>query len=302
MKKSEIKNILVPIDFSHNSEMALNEAIKLADLLKADIFLLHVVEYLNEFNGYFYSVVPEMQTSLPLLTEFEKTVEKKMEEKKAEIIKKFGIKPEVFIISGQVYSEIIRFSKNKKIDLIVMGTHGVSGYKELFIGSNAQRVVNLSDVPVLTIQKEVNEAGFKNILIPIDNEWHSREKVNLALAIADIFGATIHIIGLIHSDEERDLNKFKIKLESIENLITKDKLLYKTTIVHGKNLAKDAMHYASENNCDLIIINTGHESELAGIFLGAFAQQIVNHSKIPVLSIKHKKGYLSIDTPGFGIS
>ncbi len=124
----------------------------------------------------------------------------------------------------------------------------------------------------------------------------------MAVAIAGVFGATIHIVGLIHSDEERELNKFKIKLESIEQLISSNKLLFKTTIVHGKNLAKDAMDYAAENNCDLIIINTGHESELAGIFLGVFAQQIVNHSKIPVLSIKHKKGYLSIDTPGFGIS
>ncbi len=111
MKKFEIKNILVPIDFSDNSELALTETIKLAGLFKANIFLVHVVEYLNEFNGYFYSVVPEMQTALPRLMEFEKTVEKKMEEKKTEIIKKFGIKPEVFIVSGQVYSEIIRFSK-----------------------------------------------------------------------------------------------------------------------------------------------------------------------------------------------
>ncbi len=302
MKKSEIKNILVPVDFSETSEIALTEAVKLASLLKANLFLIHVVEYLNEFNGYFYSVVPEIQTSIPLLLEFEKTVGKKMEEKKTEINKKFGITPEVFITSGQVHSEIIRFSENKKIDLIVMGTHGVSGYKELFIGSNAQRVVTLSDIPVLTIQKEINKTGFKNILIPIDNALHSREKVNMALLIAELFGSTIHIIGLPDSEKELDLNKITIKLESVEKIINNDKLSYKTTIVHGKNLAKDALKYANENNCDLIVINTGHESKLTGIFLGAFAQQIVNHSKIPVLSIKHKEGYFSIETPGFGIS
>jgi len=302
MKKSEIKNILVPVDFSETSEIALTEAVKLASLLKANIFLIHVIEYLNEFNGYFYSVVPEMQTSLPHLLEFEKTVDKKMEEKKTEINKKYGITPDVFIASGQVHSEIIRFSEKKKIDLIVMGTHGVSGYKELFIGSNAQRVVTLSDIPVLTIQKEISKTGFKNILIPIDNALHSREKVNMALLIAEVFGSTIHIIGLPDSEEELDVNKIKIKLESVEKIISNDKLLYKTTIVHGKNLAMDALSYADENNCDLIVINTGHESKLTGIFLGAFAQQLVNHSKIPVLSIKHKEGYFIIETPGFGIS
>jgi len=301
MEKSKIKNILVPVDFSNTSEIALTEAIKLAGLFKATIFLIHVVEYLNEFNGYFYSVVPELQTSIPLLLEFEKTVEKKMEDMKERIQKKYGIKVEVIVTSGQVHSEIIRFSENKKIDLIVMGTHGVSGYKELFIGSNAQRVVTLSDAPVLTIQKE-RENGFKNILIPIDNALHSREKVNMALLIAEVFGSTIHIIGLPDSEEELDVNKINIKLESVEKIISNDKLSYKTTIVHGKNLAKDALDYADKNNCDLIVINTGHESKLTGIFLGTFAQQLVNHSKIPVLSIKHKEGYFTIETPGFGIS
>jgi len=302
MEKSTIKNILVPLDFSDTSEIALTEAIKLAGLFKANVFLIHVVEYLNEFNGYFYSVVPEIQTSIPLLLEFEQTVEKKMEETKERIQKKYGIKVEVTVTSGQVHSEIIRFSEKEKVDLIIMGTHGVSGYKELFMGSNAQRVVTLSDVPVLTIQNEINKTGFKNILIPIDNSLHSREKVNMALLIADIFGSTIHIIGLPDSEEELDLNKITIKLESVEKIISSDKLPYKTTIVHGKNLAMDAIKYADENNCDLIVINTGHESKLTGIFLGAFAQQIVNHSKIPVLSIKHKEGYLTIETPGFGIS
>jgi len=302
MEKYKIENILVPVDFSDTSEIALTEAIKLAGLFKATVFLLHVVEYLNEFNGYFYSVVPELQTSIPLLLEFEQTVEKRMQETKERILKKYGVKVEVTVTSGQVHSEIISFSENKKIDLIVMGTHGVSGYKELFIGSNAQRVVTLSDVPVLTIQKEISETGFKNILIPIDNALHSREKVNMALLIAEVFGSTIHIIGLPDSEEELDVNKINIKLKSVEKIIGNDKLSYKTTIVHGKNLAKDALDYADKNNCDLIVINTGHESKLTGIFLGAFAQQLVNHSKIPVLSIKHKEGYFTIETPGFGIS
>jgi nucleotide-binding universal stress UspA family protein len=59
--------------------------------------------------------------------------------------------------------------------------------------------------------------------------------------------------------------------------------------------------YATRSKCDLIVINTGHESKITGIFLGAFAQQIVNYSKIPVLSFKHSKGHLIIETPAYGI-
>lgn len=122
------------------------------------------------------------------------------------------------------------------------------------------------------------------------------------MIIANLFDSKIHVIGLNDSDDEQELNKFKIKLESVEKIIQADKLQYKTTIIHGNNLADEAINYATKNKCDLILINTGHESQLTGIFLGALAQQIVNHSKIPVLSIKHAHGYYSIETPGIAIS
>ncbi len=298
MNNLEIKKILVPVDFSETSDIAMNEAIKLSGLLKAELFLIHVVE----FTGYYFSVVPETQTILPSLLELERAVEKKMGEMSEAITKRFGIIPEVYVATGQIHSEIISFSEKKKIDLIVMGTHGISGYKELFLGSNSQRVVTLSEVPVLTMQKESKTLEFKNILIPIDNALHSREKVNMAMIIADLFGAAIHLIGLPCSKDIKELDEIKIKLESVEKIISADKLSYKTTIVNGENLAQISLKYANENNCDLIIINTGHESKITGIFLGAFAQQIVNHSKVPVLSIKHKEGYFSIVTPAFGFN
>ncbi len=213
----------------------------------------------------------------------------------------FGINVKIFFTTGHIHSEIIDYSKKKKIDLIVMGTHGASGYKELFIGTNAQRVVTLSDIPVLTIQQKKKKAGFKNILLPIDNSTHSRQKVNMAIVIANAFGAKINILGLPDSNEKNELNKFKLKLKSVEEIASEAKLPYETTIVNGKSVAQAALKFANKNKCDLIVINTGHESKLTGIFLGTFAQQIVNHSKIPVLSIKHIHGEFLIETQGYGI-
>jgi len=297
MKKYQIKRILIPVDFTETSEAATSRAVTLAKLFKAEIFLIHVIE----FSGYYFSVIPETQIMLPSILEIEKGVKNKMEMMQKIIKRQSGIMPQVYITTGSIHSEVISFSENKKIDLIVMGTHGAAGYKELFIGSNAQRVVSLSEIPVLTMQKKSSKTKFKNILIPIDNSLHSREKVNLAMIIAEKFGARIHVVGLPDSNDKQELDKFKIKCESVENIIRTGKLQYKITFVHGKNLAQSAMNYASKNKCDLIIINTGHESKSTGIFLGAFAQQIVNHSKVPVLSFRHSEGYFTIDTPGFGI-
>jgi nucleotide-binding universal stress UspA family protein len=298
MQSNEIKKILVPIDFSETGTNALNEAIKLSGMFEAELYLIHVVESLV---GY-VSVYDDMPQYLPSRLELSLIVKDKMEALKLHISKDFDIIPQIKIGEGEIYSEIIAFSELEKIDLIVMGTHGISGYKELFLGSNAQRVVSLSEIPVLTMQKPCKEIDFKNILIPIDNATHSREKVNITLMIAKLFDAKIHLLGLLDSDEEEEQNKFSIKLDSVEENIIASKLDYVKSIVIGDNIAETTKKYATKNHCDLIAINTGHESRLTGIFMGLFAQQIVNHSKIPVLSFKHHSGHFIIETPGYGIS
>lgn len=288
----------MPIDFSETSINALKEALTLAGLLNAEVFLLHVMEYVKTEIS-FSSEAQQIPTSN---SDFSISILKKMEELKGRIGKEFNIVPEVFITDGDIEKQINIFSEKENIDLIVMGTHGVSGYKEFFLGSNAQRVVIFSKVPVLTLQSRVTNYEFKNILIPIDNSTFSREKVDITLIIAKLFGAKIHLIGLTNSEEIEEINKFKIKLEAIENSITSCKLPYQSLIVRGDNLAEAAIHYANENNCDLITINSGHESNIGGIILGAFVQHIVNHATIPVLSFKYRHGHFTFLAPGFGVS
>ena len=297
MKNTEIKKILVPVDFTDASEVALLAATSLAVLLNSEIYLVHVFET----GGYNYSVFAKTETIPPSPAAIKKNIGKKLEELKEHVIKKYNLKCSVVVLSGHIHSEIYKFSKKKKVGLVVMGTHGASGYKEFFIGSNAQRVVTISEVPVLTIPHTSKKTSFKNILIPIDNSAHSRAKVNIAMLIADQYDANIHLIGLPDTKDKTELSKFNIKMKSVEKIIDKEGLSYSSKIVQGKNMADAALNYASKNKCDLIVINTGHESRTTGIFLGAFSQQIVNHSNIPVLSYKHADGEFIIETPGFGV-
>lgn len=297
MKESGIQKILVPVDFTETSKTATLMAITLAKQLKAEITLLNVID----FSAYSTFGAGYMTAIVPLPLEFEKEVKAKLNKIKESIIKNNGITPTTRIANGSVYGEIINFSKKNKTDLIVMGTHGASGLSEIFIGSNAQRVVTLSEISVITLQRQADQSGFKNILIPIDNALHSREKVDIAIIIAGLSSAKIHILALPLSKDKQELKSLKIKCDSVEEIIKANKLQYTSTTVFGKTLAKAAMDYASINKCDLIVINTGHESKINGILLGAFEQQIVNHSKIPVLSFKHSEGTYDIDTVGYGI-
>ena len=297
MKKSDIKKILVTVDFSDASDTAVAEAAGLAVLLKSELVLLHVVED----RVYAATALDTVEVILPNFGAIKKEIGKKMADLQKHINKKYEIKCTIHILNGHIHTEIKTLAKKKKINLIVMGTHGASGFKEYFIGSNAQRVVTISDVPVLTTPVKAKKMSFKNILIPIDNSIHSRAKVNIALIFADLFNANIHLIGLPGTKDKTEVSKFNIKLKSVEKHIEDQGFSYSSKIVSGTNTAEAALSYATKNKCDLIVINTGHESKTTGMFMGMFSQQIVNHSNVAVLSFKHLDGAVSIDTPGFAL-
>lgn len=292
----KIERILVPVDFSETSEMAISTAASMARLFKAELTILHVVEY----KEYYFSVLPEAKLLMPRIEEIKIEAKRRLDEMQSHLKVESGVRPHVIATSGNIEREIRDFATREKMDMIVMGTHGISGYKEIFIGSNAQRVITLSDLPVLTLTKDCSD-GFKNILMPFDDSLYSRYKVNIASVIAEAYGAHVHILGILDTKDPDEMRKMKIKIHQVEGVIAGLDLQFTTNIVIAGNMAKTAMAYATENNCDLMVINTGHESEITGVFLGAFAQQIVNHANIPVLSVKPIEGSYSGGAAGSGV-
>ena len=174
-----------------------------------------------------------------------------------------------------------------------MGTHGVSGFVELFLGSNTYKVTTLSHCPVLSVQVHAKKLGFENIILPIDNSAHSRQKVHHAVVLANHFGSTIHIVGLIDSGLETLQHQLESKVKQVADFLNQSKIANTTKIISGNNQAKLTLEYATEVNADLIIIMGDQEENLMGRLMGAYAQQIVNHSKIPTLTIPPEFGHLS---------
>lgn len=281
MKPFKIEKILIPIDFSETSMLAFEHATFTAKLFKAELVLLHVVEKHWEK---FSIVVPEMRITPP--GDIINAIEKRLEEIAASIHSKHGIKSTCITANGTIFSEIISVSKEHQVDLIIMGTHGTSGFAEFFVGSNAYKVVTSAECPVISVQTHAQKLGFKDILLPIDDSAHSRQKVNHAIVMARQFSAKLHIVGLADFDDETDLKKFEIKLEQIEEYIKKCDLTCTKEIIHGKNQAVMTAEYAQSTGTDLIIIMTDQDENLTGRLMGPYAQQIVNHSKIPVMSIQ----------------
>jgi nucleotide-binding universal stress UspA family protein len=169
-----------------------------------------------------------------------------------------------------------------------MGTHGVSGYQEFFLGSNSFRVVTASSIPVLTVQCHAHKVGFNNIVLPIDGSKNSREKVSHAAAIATAYDATVHIAGLITKKHRKKEPIFNVKIKQVEDFLNKKGIKHTRRIVHGKDLANMTIDVAKEVDACLTVIMTEQEGS-SGLFMGPFAQRIVNHSEVPILSVTPKK-------------
>ncbi|MEO5644956.1 MAG: universal stress protein [Bacteroidia bacterium] len=292
--KLNIKKILVPTDFSETGLLALEHASYLARLVNADLLLLHVLP-LNEY----HFEIPEPVMRIENHDEINKIVEQKLAEVANDTRTNYGIMPRVLSVRGKVANEVMQIAQEEKIDLIVMGTHGSHGFEELLIGSNAHKVVSLAPCPVITVQTHAKNLGFKNIVLPIDRSLHSREKVNYAIDLAHIYQAKVHILGLLDEEEAVENDKLQIVLDQVQHALEKAEVIFERQTVKGKLLAAEALKYGKSAEADLIIIMTDHESSLTGLFMGPLAKQIVNHSRIPVLSLKpHYGTFESLDLSG----
>ncbi|HTB31215.1 MAG TPA: universal stress protein [Bacteroidia bacterium] len=277
---STIKSILIPTDFSETANLAVAHGANMARLFNAKIYLLHSVETSAYAGGPGQPVLSEDAEKLYNMGQDQLN-------KVAEEIKTtYNVEVTPLTVSGKPAAGITGAVKDNNIDIIVMGTHGASGFEEFFIGSNAHKVVNLSPCPVISVQVTTKNLGFSHIVVPISNDMHSRQKINNVIELASKYNSTIHLLGLLETNDPTDDKKFELKLETVEHTLVKANVKYTKRLIRGHNPAVEAMKFSEEIGGDLIVIMTDHESDLTGMFLGTVAKQIVNHSKIPVMSIR----------------
>ncbi len=280
MKNNTIKRILTPTDFSKNGNLAIKHAASIASVHKAELYILHAIEIpVSAFNIYSYDMVKEDISGIT------KIAQHKLNELVTKIKKDFKIDVKAICSTGNPALEITSAVNAKNIDMVIMGTHGVHGLNEYIVGSNAYKTVTLCPCPVITFQLNVKRTGFNNIVLPIDDCFESRQKVNFTMSFAKKHNAKIHILGLSDNVSDSDLKKFEIKLVSVEKVAKKLGVNFITKNIKTNNFGLETLRYARKVKADLISVLSDHESKYDGKFLGLFVQKIVNHSKIPVLSI-----------------
>lgn len=280
------QTILVPVGFSEQSMIALGQAVNVAKSLKAELTLLSVIES----PGFFKRVMNEMDDEI--MFEIKKKSQSKLEDIAEDIRKEHNLEVKTLVSKGKVYSKIVEVADMIDASYIVMGTNGQP--KELqkkLIGSNAFRVVSTAKCPVITIKGKEHYEGCKNIILPLDLEKETKEKVKYAVNLGKLWGAEISIVSVISSSDEDDMSRLKGHVRQVQNYVTEKGLACSSELVikpKGKKLTETIIDYATGKDADLIVIMTQQELDFTPNFIGSSAQAIIYNSDIPVMSIRPK--------------
>jgi len=279
-----MSELLVCVDFSKSSINALNYAVVLANKLGYDIMMVWV----NKPESYDSLIAYDNQNlKLEIKNRFEELIKTY-----APKLKKGTIKYK--LRKGKIYQEIVNQAKYDDAQMIVAGTHGVSGFEEYWIGSNAYKIVTYSPCPVITVRQDFKiKETISKIVLPIDSTLETRQKVPFTAQLAKPFDAEIHILALYSSSLKSIKNRVNSYVQQVAKYLDEENISYKIESIEASNITNSTINYAVNINADLISIMTEQETSTSNIWLGNYAQQMVNHSPIPVISV-HPKELLKI--------
>lgn len=272
-----MKKILVPCDFSKSANEAYKVAIDLALKTKGEIFLLHVVPISNLYSTGFAG--EPLAFDPGYYGQMEKDIKIELD-KLVKIGTGKSLKVSTEVVYGDVIVSVKNMIKTHKIDLVVMGTSGSSGLSEIFIGSNTEKVVRFSSVPVLAVKKAIDLKSIKNILVPSTLFLNQTDFVKKLKELQEFFGATLHILLIntpMHFRRDAEAN------ETLKEFAKYYKLSnYK---LYFRNYAREEegiMEFAYNEKMDLIAMGTHARKGLAHLFNTSVTEKVVNHVQGPI--------------------
>ena len=274
-----MKKIIVPIDFSEHSEYALKTAAKLAKKTNAELLVLHMLEMSDVILT--KSDSEQQQKTVFFL----KLVEQKFEAfLDKDYLKDVNVTP--IVKHFKVFSEVNDVAKEHDASFIVMGSHGTSGFKEFFVGSNTERVVRNSEIPVLVIKNEIKDINFSTAVFATSFE---EENVRPYLTATSMFKsfATKLILLYVNLPNEHFKSSVEIEKKIAEFLITADGNLDRINDVAYQadyTVEQGVINYANKVGADIIAIPTHGRKGISHFFAGSIGEDIANHSPLPVMT------------------
>jgi len=276
-----MKKIIVPIDFSTHSEYALEAAAILARKHNAEILALHMLELSNAL------ISDDTNSKQAEAVFYIKLAEQKFTEfLEKPFLKDINVTP--IVKHFKVFREVNDVAKEHNADLIVMGSHGSSGIKEVFIGSNTEKVVRHSDVPVLVIKHNPILMDFEKVVFACDFSKEAIKPYINAVHLFKMLGAKLHLV-YINLPGSNFKSSTEIEVKVADFLKVADGNLDNLEHVHyvsDYSIENGILNFASAQSADLIAVATHGRKGLSHFFEGSISEDIANHSALPVMTFK----------------
>ena len=273
-----MKQILVPTDFSDYAENALKAAASIARKNNCDIFLLHLLELPHQMND----AVTEGHSIPELMLFVRKANEKLLEIKEQPYLK--GISVHESIQFDKAFKGILDFNKKNEIDLIVMGSHGHSGVEDTLIGSTTEKIVKISEIPVLVIKKDIPNFTFDNFVFASDFTTETEKPFQKMIEFAKLFNAHLHLVMISTPNSFKTTADADAIMKKLTNTFEIEK--YSTHLYNDTNIENGIINFSNNINADLIGLCTHGRTRFAQFFKGSVSNDFVNHAIKPVITFK----------------
>ena len=282
-----MKKILVPTDFSKPAQIAIDVAGDIARKANAQLILLHVVE---EASGTSFNITGEVDVSggwedklftMKLIERSKKQMAKVFEE-----IKSTGVKVKQELRVGTAFHGMRDIIVEQKVDLVVMGTAGQTKIQEMIIGTNTEKVVRHSKCPVLTVQKKPVTTDFKNIVYATSMSKDEEVFSRIVRSTQQLYDSTVHLVRInTPGNFQRDIVVKKYMQDFAKKLQLKN---FTINIFNDLSEEEGIIYFADSINADLVAMATHGRTGFAHVLAGSIAEEVVSHSKRPVLTFVTK--------------
>ena len=274
---NHLNNILIPLDFSEASLNALETAAAIAQLHGAKLQLLHVND-----TSYDFLSADSQYTGINIMPETSNDIIIALASK---VQKDNNIQTEVILLEGNVSNAIVKTAWINSADLIVMGTHGASGYRDTFIGSNTYSVVKHAACSVLTVPPNRKWQTFSRALIPIRPSKTALSPYPFVRKLMQAGGRTevLNIATNRLDNQQKILDKI---INETKKKFEEDKISTALFETEGKNPAQELLQASETLKSDLLVLTPSVDAVNKQLYVGPHAQKILHCARIPLLHIK----------------
>jgi nucleotide-binding universal stress UspA family protein len=278
-----MKQILVPTDFSTCADNAINFAVQSAKIIPAKITLLHSFEVNNNIYTDYLGVNREFNMTML------NGIEEKMMQLKKNTYETDGVVVDTYISTNSLQEAITKFIKEKKVDLIVMGSLGASGMKEKLWGSRTGAVIGKSSVPVIVVPVEYEWKKPQNILLATNRFEKEAAILNYLFELAGLYMCQVQVAVFTDGDDDnaQTFLEHQQKISEYEEYL---KETYKeetltSAHIHGENFETTLQNFIKENDIDILVMVTYQHKFWNRIFNPSKTKRMSYHTNIPLLAI-----------------